>query len=126
MREGARRSPLALRFVRATGDAGDGRWTALSSGGLYFFGCRDNQGCQQVERFEVVDVAQAEDGLVNAYFRQSSQVVEQDSGRRRTITAITGQMIGRERGFLDLFVRPAEVLTMLAQHVQLMTQVIPG
>src|SRR6202035_1953708 len=62
-----------------------------------FLGGWHDFGGEQVERFEIGDVLQAEDGLVNAQFGQLRQVFQQGCRGGGTVAPVRGQPVRTER-----------------------------
>src|SRR5260370_1055118 len=77
-------------------------------------------GCQHVEWLQLVDILQAEDGLVDAHSGLGGEHLNRLRRTDRAISAITRQRDRIERSLLDLGVGASLDLAMLAQHVQLM------
>src|SRR5215470_2262942 len=91
---------------------------------LYLFDNRDDFGGQEVERLQVVDVAQAEDGLVDAHSGQFCKLLNGLGRACGSVATIAGQLETVERGFLDLLVWAAHRLAVIAQGIQLMLQLV--
>ncbi len=70
----------------------------------YLFDGWDDLGGQEVERFQVVDIAQAEDGLVDAHSGQPGESLNGFSRSSCTIATIACQGEAIKGGFLDLLV----------------------
>src|SRR5260370_18777972 len=90
----------------------------------YLFDNRDAFGGQEVERFQVVDVAQAEDGLVDAHSGQFCKLLNGLGPGCCPVARLARQVETVERGFLDLLVRAAHRLAVIAQGVQLMLHLV--
>src|SRR5260221_12166145 len=90
----------------------------------YLFDNRDDFGGQEVERFQVVDIAQAEDGLVDAHSGQCCKLLNGLGRGCGSVATIASQVETVERGFLDLLVRATHRLAVIAQGVQLMLQLV--
>ena len=84
----------------------------------------DDFGGQEVERLQVVDVAQAEDGLVDAHSGQFCKLLNGLGRGCGSVATIASQVETVERGFLDLLVRAAHRLAVIAQGIQLMLQLV--
>ena len=90
----------------------------------YLFDGRDDFGGQEVERFQVVDVTQAENGLVDAHGGQFCKLLNSLGRGCGPVAAIAGQLEAVERGFLDLLVRATHRLAVIAQGIQFMLQLV--
>ena len=90
----------------------------------YLFDNRDDFGGQEVERFQVVDVAQAEDGLVDAHSGQFCKLLNGLGRACGSVATIASQMETVERGFLDLLVRAAHRLAVIAQDIQFVLKLV--
>src|SRR6266581_1069149 len=77
---------------------------------------------QDIERFLILNVPQAEDAVIDAHFCQASKVVNGGLRVETAIASIFRDCQGIQRGFLYLLIWTIERCTVLTQHVQLMLQ----
>src|SRR5579884_2877320 len=81
--------------------------------------------CQHLERFDIGDVFQAEDDVVDADFCHAGEVVDDLGGTHGFVAAIASDIEMIVDGALDLLVGAANRFAVLAQHIQLAPYLIP-
>src|SRR6266446_1146245 len=92
---------------------------SLSAGNLDLFDGGNDLGCEELEGFQVGHIGQTDNRLVNAHRRQLAEIGNGGCRSPALLPAIPGEMNTLNDGFLDVRIRAAYSLAVLAQDGEL-------
>src|SRR5437763_6075091 len=92
---------------------------ALSTGNLDLFDSGNDLSCEELEGFQIGHIRQTDNSLVNAHRRQFAEIGNGGCRGPALLPAIPGQINPLNNGFLDVRIRAAYSLAVLAQNPEL-------
>src|SRR5437660_5234345 len=92
---------------------------SLSAGNLDLFDGGNDLGCEKLEGFQVGHIGQTDNRLVNAHRCQFAEIGDGGCRSPALLPSIPGEVNPLNDGFLDVLIRAAYRLAVLAQDPEL-------
>src|SRR5579875_1962062 len=98
---------------------GASSFNSLSPSNLDLLSLGNDLGREEFKGFQISDIRETENRLVNAHRRQFAQIGDSDHRSPTLFPAIFGEMNALNDSFLDVRIRAPDSLAVLAQYAEL-------